>query len=235
MRFITSIIYLSLGLVSFPSMAIDGIDDDGTMPATYSGDLFQCRLELIKLIASSNHALIQSERVTSDKLDIFIENREGDELMIQLSDKSQKPSNESPGAGQLGWVSYDLKKNRLQSMSTEETLTFSPAQGQRLQSCLRKEEECHQILNTIRLEAFIPQSPKWRVIGKGRAYFHAAPTEQCHNNNWFVVPGDILQVNGMRATKPIGGDNNGWLLVAYGDANGWVNINRLEPVDEPAE
>ncbi|MEI9534768.1 hypothetical protein [Moellerella wisconsensis] len=110
MRFITSIIYLSLGLVSFPSMAIDGIDDDGTMPATYSGGLFQCRLELIKLIASSNHALIQSERVTSDKLDIFIENREGDELMIQLSDKSQKPSNESPGAGQLGWVSYDLKK-----------------------------------------------------------------------------------------------------------------------------
>ncbi|MEX5732016.1 hypothetical protein [Providencia hangzhouensis] len=87
----------------FPLMAIDDVDDDGTMAATYSGELFDCRQGLIKLIASSNHALILVERVTTDKLDLFIDRSEGDKLMIQLSDKSQKPSNESPGAGMLGW------------------------------------------------------------------------------------------------------------------------------------
>lgn len=235
MRFLVSIICLNLSLVSFPSMAVDDADDDGTMAATYSGELFDCRQELIKLIASSNHALIRAERVTTDKLDLFIDRRERDELIIQLSDKSQKPSNESPGAGMLGWVSYDLKRNQLQDVSTGEALAFSHSQGQRMQSCLKKEEECHQILNTIRLQPFIAQSPKWRVIGKGRAYFHAAPTEQCRHNNWFVVPGDILQINGMRATKPVDGDNNGWLLVEYGDAHGWINVNRLESVDEPTE
>lgn len=232
MRFLTSIICLNLSLASFPSMAFD---DDGTMSASVSGELFDCRQELVKLIASSNHALIRAERVTTDKLDLFIDRREGDELIIQLSDKSQKPSNESPGAGMLGWVSYALEKNQLREISTDEALTFSAAQGQKLQSCLKKEEICHQVLDSLRLEAFIAQSPKWRVVGKGRAYFHAAPTEQCRHNNWFVVPGDILQVNGMRTTKPVDGDNNGWLLVGYGDAHGWINVNRLEPVDEPAE
>lgn len=135
----------------------------------------------------------------------------------------------------LGLVSYDLEKNQLREISTDEALTFSAAQRQKLQSCLKKEEKCHHVLDTLRLEAFIAQSPKWRVVGKGRAYFHAAPTEQCRHNNWFVVPGDILQVNGMRATKPVDGDNNGWLLVGYGDAHGWINVDRLEPVDELAE
>lgn len=160
MRFLTSIICLNLSLASFPLMAIDDVDDDGTMAATYSGELFDCRQELIKLIASSNHALILVERVTTDKLDLFIDRSEGDKLMIQLSDKSQKPSNESPGAGMLGWVSYDLKRNRLQVVSTSEALTFSHSQGQRMQSCLKKEEKSHQILNSVRLQAFIAQSPK---------------------------------------------------------------------------
>ncbi|MCT6515853.1 hypothetical protein GY03_00910 [Proteus vulgaris] len=70
---------------------------------------------------------------------------------------------------------------------------------------------------------------------KRESLFHAAPTEKCRHNNWFVVPGDILQINGMRATKPVDGDNNDWLLVGYGDAHGWIKVNRLEPVDEPTE
>lgn len=65
-------------------------DDDGTMSASVSGELFDCRQELVKLIACSNHALIRAERVTTDKLDLFIDRREGDELIIQLSDKSHQ-------------------------------------------------------------------------------------------------------------------------------------------------
>lgn len=122
--------------------------------------MFDCHQELIKLIASSNHELIRVERVTTDRVDLFIDRREGDKLIIQLSDQSQKTSNESSGAGMLGWVSYDLKRNQLQDVSTGEALMFSHSKGQRMQSCLKKEEECHQILNNIRLQAFIAQSPK---------------------------------------------------------------------------
>ena len=232
----TTLMWLNLFLFSLPSAAIDEIDDEDTISAAFSRPLFDCERELIKLIAGSNHELIRAERVTSDKLSIMIEKHHIDELAIQLFDKSQTPSPDSPGAGQLGWMTYNIKDNRLQATGPDEdhplTLTFNPVQGKRLQSCLRKEQECHQMLNRLPLEAFIAQSPQWRVTGKGRAYFHAAPTEQCRNDNWFVVPGDILQVNGLRATKSIDGNSNDWLLVAYGDAHGWINMNRLAPIGE---
>lgn len=218
-----------------PATAEVIMDNDATIPATASGPLFDCDSELIKLIAGSNHGLVRAEKVTADRLGIYIENRDINELAIQLSDTRQKPSPESPGAGQLGWVTYNIKENTLTATGADVEhpvpLTFSAAQGERLQSCLKKEKTCQQILSTLRYEPFIAMSPEWRVTGKGRAYFYAAPAEQCRNDNVFVVPGDVLQVVGLRATEPVKGEKEGWLLVAYGNAQGWINVNRLASQD----
>ena len=228
-----SLLIATLPVIGAPADAEVVADENGTVSAAVSGPLFDCDHELTKLIAGSNHTLIRAEKVTADRLGMNIENRDINELAIQLSDTRQTPSADSPGAGQLGWVTYNIKENALQATGSDEdhpvSLTFSAVQGERLQSCLKKEQVCHQILSTLRLEAFIAQSPKWRVTGTGRAYFHAAPTSQCRDDNAFVVPGDVLQVNGFRATTPVKGEKEGWLLVAYGNAQGWINVNRLEP------
>lgn len=47
----------------------------------------------------------------------------------------------------------------------------------------------------------------------------------------FVVPGDVLQVVGLRTTEPVKGEKEGWLLVAYGNVQGWINVNRLASQD----
>ncbi|HEI9844835.1 TPA: hypothetical protein SLN72_001810 [Morganella morganii] len=218
-----------------PATAEVTADEDGTVAASVSGPLFDCDRELIKLIAGSNHSLVRAEKVTADRLGIYVENRDINELAIQLSDTGQMPSPASPGAGQLGWVTYNIKDNTLTATGADVEhpvpLTFSAVQGERLQSCLKKEKTCQQILSTIRLEPFIAMSPAWRVTGKGRAYFYAVPAEQCRNDNAFVVPGDVLQVVGLRATEPVKGEKEGWLLVAYGNAQGWINVNRLASQD----
>lgn len=238
MRFSQTILWLNLCLAALPFAAVAAQEnaegeEDGTVSAASAGPLFDCGYELTKLIAGSNHDLIRAEKVTSDKLSIDIEKRDNNELAIQLSDTRQTPSADSPGAGKLGWVTYNIKENTLQATGPDEdhpvSLTFSAVQGQRVQSCFKKEQACQEILGTLRLEAFIAQSPKWRVTGTGRAYFHAAPTSQCRDDNAFVVPGDVLQVNGFRATTPVKGEKEGWLLVGYGNAQGWINVNRLEP------
>lgn len=82
-----------------PATAEVIMDNDATIPATATGPLFDCDSELIKLIAGSNHGLVRAEKVTADRLGIYIENRDINELAIQLSDTRQKPSPESPGAG----------------------------------------------------------------------------------------------------------------------------------------
>ncbi|MDF5911525.1 hypothetical protein P4W15_06335 [Morganella morganii] len=109
------------------------MDNDATIPATATGPLFNCDSELIKLIAGSNHGLVRAEKVTADRLGIYIENRDINELAIQLSDTRQKPSPESPGAGQLGWVTYNIKENTLTATGADAEhpvpLTFSAAQG----------------------------------------------------------------------------------------------------------
>ncbi|MCY0789144.1 hypothetical protein N0392_05490 [Morganella morganii] len=219
-----------------PATAEVTADEDGTVAAAASGPLFDCDRELIKLIAGSNHALVRAEKVTADRLGIYIENRDINELAIQLSDTRQKPSPESPGAGQLGWVTYNIKDNTLTATGADiehpVPLTFSAVQGEQLQSCLKKEKTCQQILSTLRLTPFIAMSPEWRVTGKGRAYFHAAPAQQCRDDNTFVVPGDVLQVTGLRATEPVKGEKESWLLVAYGNTQGWINVNRLESQDD---
>ena len=60
------------------------MDNDATIPATATGPLFDCDSELIKLIAGSNHGLVRAEKVTADRLGIYIENRDINELAIQL-------------------------------------------------------------------------------------------------------------------------------------------------------
>lgn len=227
---------LQVPAAAAPATAEVIMDNDATIQADASGPLFDCDRELIKLIAGSNHGLVRAEKVTADRLGIYVENRDINELAIQLSDTRQKPSPESPGAGQLGWVTYNIKENTLTATGADVEhpvlLTFSAAQGEQLQSCLKKEKACQQILSTLRYEPFIAMSPEWRVTGKGRAYFHAAPVEQCRNDNAFVVPGDVLQVVGLRATESVKGEKEGWLLVAYGNAQGWINVNRLASQDD---
>ena len=36
---------------------------------------------------------------------------------------------------------------------------------------------------------------------------------------------------GLRTTEPVKGEKEGWLLVAYGNVQGWINVNRLESQD----
>ncbi|MBW5406584.1 hypothetical protein ACISK3_06895 [Morganella morganii] len=243
MRFRTAVLWnilffatLPVVASAVPSKAEAIADDDGTVPAAAAGPLFDCDRELTKLIAGSNHRLVRAEKVTADRLGIYVENRDINELAIQLSDTRKKPSQESPGAGQPGRVTYNIKDNTLTATGADVDhpipLTFSAAQGGRVQSCLKKEKACQQILSTLRSEPFIAMSPQWRVTGKGRAYFHAAPAEQCRNDNVFVVPGDVLQVVGLRATESVKGEKEGWLLVAYGNTQGWINVNRLESQDD---
>lgn len=243
MRFRTAVLQSRLFFATLPVMAAAVpatakviADTDATVPAVASGPLFDCDRELIKLIAGSNHGLVRTEKVTADRLGIYIENRDINELAIQLSDTRQKPSQKSPGAGQLGRVIYNIKDNTLTATGADVDhpvpLTFSAVQGERLQSCLTKEKACQQILSTLRPEPFIAMSPQWRVIGKGRAYFHAAPAQQCRNDNAFVVPGNVLQVAGFRTTEPVKGEKESWLLVAYGNVQGWINVNRLESQDD---
>lgn len=147
--FRTTMLLSSLFFAVLPVMAAAApataeviMDNDATIPATATGPLFDCDSELIKLIAGSNHGLVRAEKVTADRLGIYIENQDINELAIQLSDTRQKPLPESPGAGQLGWVTYNIKENTLTATGADAEhpvpLTFSAAQGERLQSCLKK-------------------------------------------------------------------------------------------------
>ncbi|NVZ62003.1 hypothetical protein HX867_07890 [Pseudomonas gingeri] len=64
-----------------------------------------------------------------------------------------------------------------------------------------------------------------KVIGKGRAYFHSAPSSACISKKVFVVPGDSLTV--------YASTEDGWAQVMYiakggEDFSGWVEENRVE-------
>lgn len=198
--------------------------------------LFACQVPLIKLLASSNQALIQAEKVPVDKLEINIEPRADGVQAIQLFDSRKVASPDTPGAGHLGWVMYDPQSGRLLDNSADEQhplpLTFDPQYGKQYQQCLQKEQRCAPILDNIKLGAIIADSPRYIVRGKGRAYFHAAPTEQCVNESQFVIPDDKVQVVGYAALEPVSGEKNGYLLVGYRNVTGWINLDRLAPLDE---
>ncbi|CAI1873754.1 hypothetical protein FCH33_09395 [Serratia fonticola] len=198
--------------------------------------LFDCQTPLVKLLASSNQALIRAEKVPADKLEINIEPRANGIQAIQLFDSRKPASPDSPGAGHLGWVMYDPQTGQLLDNSADEQhpqpLTFNPQYGKQYQQCLQKEQRCAAILDQMKLGAIIADSPKYVVRGKGRAYFHVAPTEQCVNESQFVIPDDKVQVVGYAALEPVEGEKNGYLLVGYGNASGWINVDRLAPLDE---
>jgi hypothetical protein len=198
--------------------------------------LFDCQVPLIKLLASSNQTLIQAEKVPADKLAIHIEPRANGMQAIELFDRRQPASPDSPGAGHLGWVIYDPPSGQLLDNRADEQhpqpLTFNPQYGKQYQQCLQKEQRCAAILDQMKLGAIIADSPKYVVRGKGRTYFHAAPTEQCVNESQFVIPDDKVQVVGYAALEPVEGEKNGYLLVGYGSASGWINVDRLAPLDE---
>lgn len=198
--------------------------------------LFDCEVPLIKLLASSNQAMIQAEKVPADKLDIYIEPRDNGMQAIQLFDSRQQASPDTPGAGHLGWVMYDPHSGQLLDNSADELhplqLSFNPQYGKQYQQCLQKEQRCAAILDQMKLGAITADSPKYVVRGKGRAYFHVAPTEQCVNESQFVIPNDKVQVIGFGAFEPVEGEKNDYLLVGYGNASGWINVDRLAPLDE---
>lgn len=198
--------------------------------------LFDCQIPLLKLLASSNQALIQAEKVPADKLEINIEPRADGVQAIQLFDSRKVASADTPGAGHLGWVMYDPHSGQLVDNSADEQhplpLTFDPQYGKQYQQCLRKEQRCAAILDNMKLGAIIADSPRYVVRGKGRAYFHAAPTGQCVNESQFVIPDDLVQVVGYAALEPVAGERNGYLLVGYRHDTGWINLDRLTPLDE---
>ena len=198
--------------------------------------LFDCEVPLIKLLASSNQAMIQAEKVPADKLEINIEPRADGVQAIQLFDRRKPASPDTPGAGHLGWVMYDPHSGQLLDNSADEQhpqqLTFSPQYGKQYQQCLQKEQRCAAILDQMKLGAIIADSPKYVVRGKGRAYFHVAPTEQCVNGSQFVIPNDKVQVVGFAVLEPVEGEKNDYLLVGYGNTSGWINVDRLAPLDE---
>lgn len=62
-----------------------------------------------------------------------------------------------------------------------------------------------------------------KVVGRGRAYFYAAPSTSCRVKNTFVIPNDEVQAYG---------DVEGYTEVTYWDAKGndvtgWIPNSRL--------
>lgn len=64
------------------------------------------------------------------------------------------------------------------------------------------------------------------VIGKGRAFFHSAPADQCASNDLFIIPGDSVTVYE---------EYKGWYQVMYvSQKTGedyediWISADRLK-------
>lgn len=182
---------------------------------------------------------MKAERVPEKDLRIEAEKRDGN-IALHLYDSRQTPSPDTPGAGNLGWVTYDPVQNRLTDVN-DDPLTFNQEAGKRYQRCLLQAAQCQSLLEKLTLEPIQTESPRWIVTGKSRSWFYSAPVEQCRSESVFVISGDTVQVVGLgvkdKASQQLldnasEGERHGYLLVQFNDVVGWMRADRLVSEDE---
>ncbi|GKX56552.1 hypothetical protein SOASR030_26640 [Leminorella grimontii] len=201
--------------------------------------LFDCSASQLSMVSGSNQALMAAEGVSEKDLRIEAE-EQGGKIALHLYDRRKTQTPETPGAGDLGWVTYDPQNNSLTDVN-DSPLTFNQEAGKRYQQCLQRAKKCQSLFSRLKLDAIMVESPRWVVKGKSRAGFYSAPVEQCRSESVFVIPGDIVQVVGLGVRdeasqrlldKEAGDEQSGYLLVQFRDVMGWVRADRLDSVDD---
>lgn len=201
-----------------------------------------CAVSMKNMVASSNQPLMVAEHVSIQDVEVEAE-AHGDNIMLQLFDRRKKSTPDSPGAGMLGWVTYNPANNILTD-GNETVLRFDQQKGKRYQQCLYRMQSCADINQQLALDATIAP-PRYVVTGTSRAWFYAAPVRQCRSESIFIVPGDIISRVGFVIARDgktqkdyqslRGNDTHDYVLAGFNHVQGWVEADNLEDVDEVCE
>jgi hypothetical protein len=90
--------------------------------------------------------------------------------------------------------------------------------------CLAGNIDCEKLHSSAFEKGRLGYTYEGKITGKGRAYFHQAPTDKCLTKEVFLVSGDFISIYA---------ESNGWLYLMYinkqgEDFSGWISESRIE-------